>query len=387
MTDSVESPLSDSPAAVGKPDGGSPIRPEELPPVQPPSAGYIIQLFLIPALIVVAVIGVWALFGMLANSDTNWQQLVGELDQNKHRRWRAALGLAQLLQNQKTEPDENGLLLAEQPLLADALTKLLRESLASKSTGDDEVKQQEFLARTLGSLDNDERVLPALSHALSPEWNTEVRKSSLMALAMIAGRHFEQRAADSGASVIDTGANGEPVYMLNAPLSPPTIMDESVIQSLKRAAQDEEAGIRHLTAYVLALISGDKAMSELKVMLLDGDALTRANAAVGLARNGLTDGVPVLIGLVRDGSTEMSREEFQKLTPEEQQQAMSARQFEQPIILSNSLRAIGSLWDLMSSEQHAELQPLLASLAETASAADVRLQARSLMSRQKTPEP
>ena len=51
-------------------------RPEELPPVTPPSAGYIVQLFLIPALIVMAVVGVWALFGKLADSESDWQQLV-----------------------------------------------------------------------------------------------------------------------------------------------------------------------------------------------------------------------------------------------------------------------------------------------------------------------
>ncbi len=37
---------------------------EELPPVEPPSAGFIVQLFLIPMLIVGAIIGVYALFGL-----------------------------------------------------------------------------------------------------------------------------------------------------------------------------------------------------------------------------------------------------------------------------------------------------------------------------------
>lgn len=383
MTDSTGSSLADSelPPGTASSDPGPGSRPEELPPVQPPSAGYIIQLFLIPALIVMAVIGVWALFGKLADSDTNWQQLVSELNQNEHRRWRAALGLAQLLQNQNAQPDANGLVLAEQPVLADALTDLLKQSLDSRTTLEDDIKQQEFLARTLGSLRNDSRVLPTLGYALAPEWDLEVRKSSLMALAMIAGRHFEDRAASSGASVVDTGANGEPVYMLDAPLEEPTITDESVLKALNVAAQDEQPSIRHLAGYVLALVSGEAAMEQLKLMLLDGNAMARANAAVGLARNGRTDGVPALIELLRDGAAEPDREQFQSLSQEEKQRVLGERKFEQPVILSNSLRAISSLWDRMTDDQRSEVLTIAQSLAENASAADVRLQSRALLAR------
>ena len=51
------------------------FRPEELPPVTPPSAGFIVQLFLIPALIVLAVAAVIGLFGKLADADNDWKQL------------------------------------------------------------------------------------------------------------------------------------------------------------------------------------------------------------------------------------------------------------------------------------------------------------------------
>ena len=68
---------------------------EELPPVKPPSAGFIVQLFLIPALIVAAVVGVWALFGKMAAGEQDWRELVDEIkNTNEHRRWRGANGLA-----------------------------------------------------------------------------------------------------------------------------------------------------------------------------------------------------------------------------------------------------------------------------------------------------
>ncbi len=378
MTDSASSAsvIPDTPQ-----NPASQIRPEELPPVEPPSAGYIIQLFLIPALIVAAVIGVWALFGKLADSDTDWQQLVSELGSaNEHRRWRAALGLAQVLKNEQVAPDENGVPLAEQPAVALALTGLLKESLESKSTLDDDIKHQEFLARTLGSLRADEVVLPVLGLALDAERNLEVRKSSLMSLAMIAGRHFEKQAAiQAGGGKGETAdARSDVAIDLKQPLVQPTLTDSAVTDGLRRAAQDEEPSIRHLAAYVLALVSGEESVEELKRMLLDRDQMTQANAAVGLARNGVVDGIPVLTKLLKDGlerkSPEASPEQSQ-----EQLRALQAKQFEQPIILRNCIRAVGSLWGSMSSEQQEQLTPILKKLSESYSAADVRNEAQAVI--------
>ena len=68
---------------------------DDLPPVQPPSAGFIIQLFVVPGLIVLAVVLVWALFGRIAAGEQDWQTLVQELQSpNSHIRKRAMYGLA-----------------------------------------------------------------------------------------------------------------------------------------------------------------------------------------------------------------------------------------------------------------------------------------------------
>src|SRR5258708_16001213 len=77
--------------------------PEDLPPVEPPSAGFIIQLFVVPGLIVLAIVGVWLLFGKLATGEQDWKGLVVELQHpNAHRRGRAASRLAQMV-NAKRE--------------------------------------------------------------------------------------------------------------------------------------------------------------------------------------------------------------------------------------------------------------------------------------------
>lgn len=382
-------PADDGPATLpGEPTQIQPVRPEELPPVEPPSAGFIVQLFLIPALIVAAVIGVWALFGKLAESETNWQQLVTELgSSNEHRRWRAALGLAQVLRNQQIAPDKNGTILAEEPAVAEALTKLLKESLDSKSNIEDDIKHQEFLARTLGALQADEIVLPVLAEAMVPdpsddEARADVRKSSLMSVAMIAGRHFEVRAAGvDQVENVDEAQAEEEIVTLTEPLPTPTITDEDVLAQLKLAATDDEASIRHLAAFAWALVSGSEAMEQLRFLLLDADEMTRANAAVGLARNGQTDGFDVLLELLDQGTTEPDREQFKKLTTEQQQQALKKRQFEQPIILANCLRAVGSLWPLLEAEEREQLKPILTKLAAENPAANIRMQASKLVER------
>src|SRR5260221_2851629 len=70
--------------------------PEDPPPVQPPSAGFIIQLFVVPGLIVLAIVAVWALFGKLASGENDWQARLGELRRpNEQPPLRGAFGLAQ----------------------------------------------------------------------------------------------------------------------------------------------------------------------------------------------------------------------------------------------------------------------------------------------------
>ena len=51
----------------------------DLPPVEPPSAGFVVQLFVIPAVVVVVVIIVWLLFGKLAGGERDAMEYVRQL--------------------------------------------------------------------------------------------------------------------------------------------------------------------------------------------------------------------------------------------------------------------------------------------------------------------
>ncbi|MEZ6061327.1 MAG: HEAT repeat domain-containing protein [Planctomycetaceae bacterium] len=301
--------------------------------------------------------------------------------------WRAALGLAQSLRNEQVDSDESGepgIPLSDRPEVVEALTTLLRESLASNSTLEEDFKHQEFLARTMGSLNGDELVMPVLAEVLKknyPETQGEgdhraVHKSALMALAMIAGRKFESRSG-SPAEKPDEAATGSSAA--GTMLETPTIDNAAVAEQLRLAAQDSDPSIRHLAAYVLGLVSGPDAIRQLRVMLLDGDRMTQANAAVALARNGQHDGVATFSRLLATAAEPMDRAEFAALSPEDQQRVLAEQSFEEPIILRNTIRAVGSLWNDISDEDRVQLTASLQKLADNHSAADIRLQARKLL--------
>jgi hypothetical protein len=107
--------------------------------------------------------------------------------------------------------------------------------------------------------------------------------------------------------------------------------------------------------------------------------MTRANAAVALARNGQIQGVPVLLAMLTDGTTDPSRDDFAKLTAEEQQLMLQHRQFEQPIILRNCIRAIETLWSKIDESRQTELKAVLTQLSDDHAAADIRVQAQTLL--------
>lgn len=252
-------------------DGDQPV----LPPVEPPSAGFIMQLFVVPALIVVAVVCVWAFFGKIAASEDDWRELVEDIrNTNEHRRWRGADGLARLLQNDQQLGD-SGQHLASNPEIANTLVGLFNEQLKRHSQRDDDLKQEAFVARTLGLLDSPKIVLPALERGMQPEQDREVRKNSIASIAVIAGRNSEH----------------------HHPLD-----DAELVKDLVTASGDSDALIRDVSTFALGLIPTDPSRDRLRVLLADADVDTRVNAAVGLARQKSTAGYDVFKNVLQSAA-------------------------------------------------------------------------------------
>ncbi len=341
-------------ASVAVPQPGD--LPDDLPPVQPPSAGFIIQLFLIPGLIVLAVVGVWALFGKMSASEQDWGQLVRELgSSNPHRRWRGALGLAQMLKADESR-GEAGQHLGTNSDIAKALTELLEQQLGHSSKSEDDLKQQAFLARSLGMLDVPEVVLPTLQKAMQPGQDRELRKNAIASIALIAGR-----AAARGHSL-----DGTPV-----------------VDNLIDISTDPDPFVRQLATYTLGLIPSLVAKQRLEVLLENADVNTRVNAALGLSRHRSTKGFDVFKAVLADSMQPIEEDSIPAETTEERRRNVTAKEFERTVALKNALKAISDLAKEFDAEQRRTLVKLTQPIVQNHPDSRIRIdaeQAQKLLS-------
>lgn len=312
--------------------------PEDLPPVQPPSAGFIIQLFVVPGLIVLAIVGVYLVFGKLATGRQDWREQVADLRHpNEHRRWRGGLGLAQILTADQQQ-GANGQQLSRNREIAQALSDMLSEELKRASQSEPDLKYQAFLASTLGKLDLPEIVVPPLVSAMQPGIDREVRKNAIGSIAVMADR-FARR---------------------NELLAFPGLSDQ-----LQNVSRDDDPLIRQLCAYTLGLVADDGSRSRLEVMLNDSDPDTRINAAIGLARRGDSRGISVFQEVLKDAS-QLNRPE-------------AAAEYEQFVALKNCIKAIEETASGFSGEQRRELIAALEPIAADYREPKIRVAAQSTL--------
>ena len=233
--------------------------PDDLPPVQPPSAGFIVQLFVFPALIVMAVVAIWWMFGLIAVGEQDWRKLLQDLQsQNLHVRNRAMYGLAQVLDQDSRRGDQGQNLRANREI-AQGLADQLVIELKKNSTSREGVAIQEYLTRALGMMDSLDAIVPGLQMALEPQRDDDIRKSALVSLSFVAGRARER---------------GRP------------LADPAIIGSLIQQSQDSIPIIRQTAAFALGLFESPEATHQLEVLLENPDRMTAINAAIGLARSG-----------------------------------------------------------------------------------------------------
>ncbi len=233
-------------------DSGQPPLPD-LPPVEAPSAGFVVQLFVIPAVVVAVVILVWLLFGKLAGGERDPVDYVRRLRQASGD-WRSAFELASLIQN-------DAKLASDQRLLGE-LTDLLSDEL--KTNENTELKV--YLLKTLGAfqtldatLGDNRKVDPIepLTLALEPGHGSAVRMEAAASLAKHAARLDGQ------------------------------FDDPRAVAALAKAASDEEPELRQVAAYSLGFFGGDAARQALRERLQSDDSrYVRYNAAVALGRRG-----------------------------------------------------------------------------------------------------
>ncbi|MBX3439177.1 MAG: HEAT repeat domain-containing protein [Planctomycetaceae bacterium] len=322
----------------------------DLPPVEPPSAGFIVQLFLVPALIVTVVIGVYLLFGRLASGEQDWRKQLSDVrSDNPHRRWRGADGLAQML---RADATADGVRLAENRDVAQELAALLQESLNRVSTREDDYKQLEFLTRTLGLMDVPDLTFPVLISAMDPVHDREVRKNAIASLATVAYRTHEK---------------GRP-------------LDEStVVPEIISATEDSDAMIRHLATYSLGLFQGAASRDRLEALVQNGDELTRVNAAFALSRRGSVAGISVLEEILESQGDAVNHRSS-AASHDDDADLVQDLLVDSPK-LSNTLKALGELSGSLDPVARERVTRLLTPIAENHPEGQVRVDARTLLAK------
>lgn len=250
-------PLSEPTFRMSQPNDDFPPREQDaaravtdLPPVEAPSAGFIVQLFVIPAIVVFVVILVWLLFGKLAGGERDAMSYVEAL-RSPSASWRTAHELASLLQN---DPK-----LSNDPQLLGELTDLLATDLLKNENP----RLTTYLALAVGNFQTlDAKTLSGqkidplaiLTDALSAKQPEAVRIAAATSFAKHAAR-LEGKLDDAGA-----------------------------IRALGEAAKNGEPPLRQMAVFALGFFGGDQAGELLRERLDDEDRFVRYNAACALAR-------------------------------------------------------------------------------------------------------
>ncbi len=305
-----------------------------LPPVQPPSAGFIVQLFVVPAVIVMVIIGVYLLFGRLASGEADWRQLVTDVrSENAHVRQRSSLDLAHVLQDDAFRK-EQGQHLASNPEVATALADILTELLKKTTPSKEETQQTDFMLKAVGLLDVPETAVPVLLSATEGTRDREIRKQALNSLAVICGRAYVDRK--------------QPVQMPN--------LTTRIIE----ISQESELLSRHQATYILGTLTSPEARERLGALLDDSDQMTRVNAAVGFARQNSTQGLPVIERLFVEAAD-------WTLDPSAVKNDEEATQhFERVMLVSNGMLAVQNLSPQLDPATRARLLSQMAKCADRA---------------------
>ena len=303
-----------------------PITEKPLPSVEPPSTGFLLQLFVIPFVIVTIIVMVYMMFSWVVHVGSNPQQLVRDLRTPNEASWQKAHTLANLLR----DPDHDDL--KSDPDMAAELANVLDTQLDQEHFDKRAIQLRVFLCRALGEFKVTE-VLPTIVKASTVERDPaeiDVRRTALEALAVFA--------TNNGPEVLTS--------------------DEACMEALKTASRERtdvetekqaRGNLRSTAAYVLGVLGGDEALDRLVILLDDPYTNTRYNAAVGLCRHGDVRATPVLLEMLDPDNQASARDEKHD----------SGKDWKRLQVINTGIRGAGQL-----AEQHSldEMQEVAAAL-------------------------
>lgn len=328
--------MADTPRRAISPD-------DALPPVEPPSAGFLVQLFLVPALIVGIIVTVWLAFHWLAQLGNDPQAYVRTLRRNTEGRWQAALNLANDLRG------PGGAALKADPALAGELASILADEVKSgRPVGSGHSADQSqtlcvYLCRALGEFTVPEAAPPLVACA-EDERQPEIARAAVEALAVLA---TNLTAAGSG-------------------FADPAAVTQAVLADTRTS----DDGLRSSAAYALGVIGGDGARDRLETLCGDSADDVRYNAALGLARLGDPAAYETLAEMLALPDVAAPAGD-----PEAQ-----AERYKRAMVVVNALKGVGLLVDQAAEPPPAAIITAIAGLRDDA-IADVRQGAAALLRR------
>ncbi len=238
------------------------VAPDELlPPVEAPSGGFILQLFVFPAVIVFAVVMLGFLMtSMASQGDQDPTKIVAALRGSNHTRWQKAEELANMLRLEKRYPK-----LKYNSELASELAKLLDEEVTAGLDEKNSINLRYYLSRVLGEFYVTDGVEVLLKTAREDK-ERDVRREAISALAVLSNALGEL----------------EEAVILKHP---------ELVETFVALANDKDDLIRSQTAFALGVITSspqadDKLTRELELLVDDLYSDARYNAALSLARQG-----------------------------------------------------------------------------------------------------
>jgi|LakMenEpi03Aug12_release.lakeMendotaPanAssembly.Ray.scaffolds.fasta_scaffold116865_2 HEAT repeat protein len=312
---------------------------DSLPPVEPPNAAFLVQLFLVPAIIVGIIVAVWLAFHWLAQLGNDPEGYVRTLRRANEGRWQAALNLANDLRG-----PGGGALKADTKLAAD-LAGILSDEVASGRpklgghAGEQSRTLSGYLCRALGEFAVPEAAPPLVERARDTG-DPETARAAVEAIAVLT-----TNLSAAGAALPDTAA---------------------VTDALLAASRSDDAGLRSAAAFTLGVVGGAVADERLDVLVEDPADDVRYNAAIGLARQGRESGYAMLAEMLSlpDAPAEPGDE------------AAQSQRYRRALIVVNALKAVGLLVDAGAMPPESITQPL-ATLADDP-VGDVRAAATAL---------
>lgn len=277
---------------------------DSLPPVEPPSAAFLVQLFLVPAIIVAIIVCVWLAFHWLAHLGNDPQAYVRTLRRDNEGRWQAALNLANDLRG------PGGGALKKDEALAGELGRILTDEVASGRTGEQSQTLRLYLCRALGEF-SIPAALPPLVEQAGRAADPQTARAAVEAIAVLWTNLDDAQRRDLDGRAVAAG--------------------------VEQASRGDDAALRGAAAFTLGVVGGDAAVERLVQLAADENDDVRYNAALGLARLGRDESLDTLGEMLAlDDPAPASAD----ATAAEQSQ-----RYKRALVVVNALRGVAALVD------------------------------------------